>query len=143
MGGYLFDTMVHVHAYDNIPERWYKQWKDATVGNKRLILSELLIAEILYQMIQEKGDAAATDRILWVKSRQNTRIVALDDKIAFAAGRAYIKFKGYGLSIVDSFSLVIAKEEKAEIFTTDPGLLKAGDDYGVKVNFLPKKALKR
>ncbi|GFO98227.1 hypothetical protein ig2599ANME_2450, partial [groundwater metagenome] len=47
MGGYLFDTMVHVHAYDSIPEKWQRQWKEATVGTKQLILFEPLIAEIL------------------------------------------------------------------------------------------------
>ena len=141
MGGYLFDTMVHVHASNSIPENWRRHWKDATVGNKQLILFEPLIAEILYQMIKEKGDGTATDRILWIKSLNNTRIVELNDKLAFAAGRAYLKFKKYGLSLVDSFSLVIAKEEKAEIFTTDHGLRDAGKDSGVRVSYLPLNAL--
>ncbi|MCX9084427.1 MAG: hypothetical protein OIN87_06490 [Candidatus Methanoperedens sp.] len=43
------------------------------------------------------------------------------------------------ISLVNSFSLVIAKEERADIFTTDSGLRDAGTDFGVRISFLPKE----
>jgi len=141
VGGYLFDTMVHVYANNNIPEKWRRQWKEVTVGNKKLILFEPLIAEIMYQMIKEKGDGVASNRILWVKGLPNAEIVELNDHIAFAAARIFLKFKKYSISLVDSFSLAIAKSKRAEIFTTDYGLRRAGNDFKVRVNFLPKEAL--
>ena len=146
MGGYLFDTMVHVHAYDRIPEKWQRQWKEATVGSKPLILFEPLIAEILYQLTEKKGYNTASSRIYWLKALSNTKIIPLDkdhDEIAFAAASAFKEFKEHGLSLVDSFSLVIAKEERADIFTTEHGLRDAGNDFGVRVSFLPKEIFKR
>ena len=41
MGGYLFDIMVHIHAYDSIPEKWQRQWKEATVGHESYLLTEI------------------------------------------------------------------------------------------------------
>ena len=142
MVGYLFDTMVHVVAYEGIPEKWYRQWKEATVGRKRLLLFEPLVAEILYQLARRKGERTALERILWLKGLQSTTMVELTDNIAFDAGRLYMRFTNK-IGMVDSFLLAIAKKNQAEIFTTDHNLRDVGKEIAVRVHYMPKKSLER
>lgn len=141
MRGYLFDTMVHIAACDSLTEKWLRHWKEATtVGNKSLLLFEPLIAEIFYQLSRQKGEKAASDRILWLKGLPTMTMVKLDDNIAMDAGR-YRKRGEFDISLVDAFSLAISKKERAELFTTDHGIRDAGKKIRVKVNYLPRGEL--
>jgi len=140
MRGYLFDTMVHMVACNSIPEKWRRQWKEATVGNKSLLLFEPLIAEIFYQLTRQKGESAAVNRILWLKGLPTITMVKLDDNIAMDAGR-FRRRREFNISLVDAFALAISKKKRAELFTTDHGIRDAGKKIGVNVNYLPKEAL--
>jgi len=138
--GYLFDTMVHVAACISLPEKWRRQWKQAVDGTKRLLISELLVAEIFYQLTKISGKEAARDRILWVKGRPTTTIVSIDDAMSLNAGMLFLRFKNF-IGIVDAFSLEIARRERAEIFTTDHQIRKVAKEIGVPVSYLPKESL--
>jgi len=141
MRGYLFDSIVHVAVQEAIPEKWRRQWKEATVGRKNMILFEPLVTEILNHLTPKKGEGVAQNRVLWVKGLKTAKMVRIDDKIAFEASRLYLKLKRYGISLVDSFSLSIAGKERARIFTSDFGLRNAAREIGVEVSYLQGQAL--
>ena len=134
--------MVHVVAVDDIPDKWRRHWKEATVGNKHLILFELLVAEIMNQLTIRKGQNASRNRMFWLKGLRNTWMVDVDDNTAFEASRIYLSMKGHSLSLVDSFLLAIAKKERAKVFTSDHRLRDAARAIKIDVNFLPKDVLR-
>lgn len=141
MRGYLFDTMVHVIACDSVPEKWRRQWKEIQSGNKSLFLFEPLIAEIFYQLYKIIGDKHSRERIFWLRALENTKIVELDDEMAFEAGRLQNEFNG--ISLVDAFSLTIAKRKGAKIFTSDRVIRDAARNIEVDVDYLPKELLRQ
>ena len=139
MSSYLFDAMVHVQARTTIPEKWKRQWKEATTGAKQLILTEPLIAETFYQLIRKEGEKAAQKRIFWLKGLRSCRIVPLDDHHALEAGRLFLRFRHLGISLADAFSLSVARMERAEIFTSDHGIRDACRSLDIEVSYLPLK----
>ena len=141
MGAYLFDAIVHVQARSSIPEKWKRQWKEATTGFKSFLLTEPLVAEIFYQLARQHGENAARNRILWLKSLSTCRIETLDDNLAFEAGRLYLRFRHLGISLTDAFSISTARRAGAEILTTDHGVRDACRTLGIGVNYLPLESL--
>ncbi len=134
--------MIHVAtACSSIPDKWRRQWEEAITGKKNLILFEPLIAEIFYRLALKIGETKANERILWLKSLPSTKIIEINNNLAIEAVKVYLKFRRYSLSLVDSFSAVIAKRRNAALFTTDTGIRNVCRRIGVSVSFLPKKAL--
>ena len=133
--------MVHVSAVRGVPDKWRRQWKEATVGNKTLILFEMLVAEVLSRLTVRKGQNASRNRMLWLKGLRNTKMIDVDDSIAFEASRIYLRLRDYSLSLVDSFLLAIAKKERARVFTSDHSLRDAAREMKIDVSFLPEGVL--
>lgn len=142
MRNHLFDTMVLVAAVRGaIPEKWRRQWNETKAGRKHLLLFEPLIAEMYYTLAKFMGEEAAQAKMLWLKSLRGARLVPLNDNLALGAARTILKFKHYGISLVDAFSITIAKREGAELFTTDLGVRNICKEVGVPVSFLPSDEL--
>ncbi len=133
--------MVHVSAVREVPDKWRRQWKEATIGNKTLILFEMLVAEIHSKLTLRKGQNASRNRMLWLKGLRNTKMVDVDDNLAFEASRIYLRLRVHSLSLVDSFLLAIAEKERARVFTSDHSLRDAAREMRIDVNFLPEGAL--
>lgn len=142
MKSYLFDTMVHVAATrGRVPEKWRRQWDEVKAGRKYLLLFEPLIAEMFYRMAEAVGEEAALTRILWLKSLRSAKLVKIDDRVAVSAARIFSRFRRYGISLVDAFSVAVAKREGAKLFTTDLGVRNVCRKADILVSFLPREEL--
>ena len=137
----LFDTMVHVTCFENrVPNKWERTWDLIRFGHYKLLLTEPLISEIFYNLERKYGRDNATTYILRLKSLKSTKILP-NDSHAFLSAHLRHKYRRYNLSLVDSFSLALAKIEKAQIYTTDHGLRDAARAERCNVSFLPLETI--
>lgn len=133
----LFDTMVHVTCFeDRVPNKWKRAWDQIRFGHYKLLLTEPLISEMFYILERKHGGDNATTYILQLKGFKSTKILP-NDRHAFLSAHLRHKYRRYDLSLVDSFSLALAKIEKAQIYTTDHGLRDAAKAERCNVSFLP------
>ena len=109
---YLFDTMVHVAAVHRVPEKWLRQWKDATIGHGRLLLFDSLIAELFFGLAKKFGAKVAEERISWLKSLPNSFEITINNRLARRAAGLLLKFKKYGLGLTDAFMMSIAVDQR-------------------------------
>ena len=138
---YLFDTgFITLALTDCLPERWIRPWNEIRKQQKVGHIIEPVIAETYYQLMMKKGrdnEGAKKSIIEQVKSLRNVTILSLEDNDSFLAGLYRIKFKKFGLSLVDCFILAIAYRRKLKIYTTDEPLKKAAKEIKVLCDYVP------
>lgn len=141
MKTYLFDTMVlsTIVIKKRPPETWFYKWEEIREGRAYLLLFESLIAELFYQLIKRKQEKIVCENILRIKRLPSSRIIQLDDNLAFKAGKFRYQFQE--ISTVDAFSMAIVERNKGMIFTTDHSLRDAAKEINIKVSYLPKEDL--
>lgn len=138
---YLFDTgFITLALTDCLPERWIHPWNEIRKQQKVGHIIEPVIAETYYQLMMKKGrdnEGAKNSIIEQVKSLRNVTILSLEDNDSFLAGLYRIKFRKFGLSLVDCFILAIAYRRKLKIYTTDEPLKKAAKEIKVLCDYVP------
>lgn len=132
----VFDLIYN----DKLPEKWKRYWQEIKSNYRELILFEILISEIFYQLSKNYGFSQVRNKLLQIKSLKSTRLVKVDDRIALNTGKYKIKY--HDLSLVDSYILAFSKHYNAKIVTTDFNIKKACKKEKIKIDFLPLEEVK-
>ena len=138
MKKYLFDTNVYSLIFsEDIPEnhKWVRYWKEARFGRKKLIIFEMLISEIFYKNSEKYGFKGIREKFEGIKCLPASEIVNIDNSDAFQAAEYKVSLRRFGISLVDSYILAIARKHHARIVTTDEGIKKAGKFIGLDVDY--------
>ncbi len=75
-----------------------------------------------------------------IKYLQSSEIVNITNNDAFQAAEYKVNLHIFGISLVDSYILTLARKHHARIVTMDTGIKKAGKKIGLDVDYLPFKA---
>lgn len=136
---YLFDTgFLTLALTDCLPERWIRPWNEIREQQKVGYIIEPVIAETYYQLMVKNGiDKKSAKNYIIEQVKSCVTISGLDDNDCFLASLYRIKFRKFGLSLVDCFILAIAYRRKLKIYTTDEPLKKAAKEIKVLCDYLP------
>lgn len=138
---YLLDTgFVTLCLTGNLPEKWIRPWNEIQEGLKIGYVIEPIIAESYYQLLKYGlSKKEANESILRFKARKGISIMDIDNNTAILAGYYRIRFKKFGLSLVDCFLLALGYKNKNEtkIYTTDEKLKIASKEISISCDFLP------
>lgn len=136
---YLFDTgFLTLALTDSLPERWIHPWNEIREQQKVGYIIEPVIAETYYQLMVKNGiDKKSAKNYIIEQVKSCVTISGLDDNDSFLASLYRIKFRKFGLSLVDCFILAIAYRRKLKIYTTDEPLKKAAKKIKVLCDYLP------
>ena len=138
MTKYLFDTGFLVPAILNeLPEKWYRPWKEVRSGIKTGYTIEPVIAEVYYQLLKRGFTKDNARNIIFQKIKTTLAIIDIDNNISISAGYYYMRFRDLKLSYTDCFLLVTAKRDRMKLYTTDSKIKRASKELGVLCEYLP------
>jgi len=138
MKKYLFDTNVYSLIFsESVPEKWTRYWKEVRSKKKKLIIFEMLISEIFYINSSDYGFKTMREKLELIKHLPGSEIVNITNADAFQAAEYKVTLHRFGISLVDSYILTIARKQNARVVTTDIGIKQAGKTIRLDVDYLP------
>ncbi len=116
---YVFDTGV-LALYFAGDRRVKQYFVKVFQGKAEGYISELNLAELYYKTIEKLGAQAAETRYMIIR-KSKIKILPLNENITRTAAKLKHKYRDK-LSLVDCYTLALAKEINATIITTDPAI---------------------
>jgi len=76
--------------------------------------------------------------IYWDQFLPGSEILNITNADAFQAAEYKVTLHRFGISLVDSYILTIARKHNARVVTTDIGIKQAGKTIRLDVDYLPR-----